>query len=153
MEDVLDNQMKSQELQITNSMRESLRTQAYWARLLGIVGMVMYSLLCLAFLFGGSFIMSALSASTAMPGFGMGIMIVYAIFFGVGIFFSYLLFTFGKKTLLALNNNDQNSLEFGASKLALVFKILGILTAIILCLYAFMLISALAMFGFASMGH
>jgi hypothetical protein len=149
MDNVLDAGMNRYEIGLTNSLKQSLYTQAYWGRILGITGIIFYGLFLIALVFGGSFLMNALSLSRPeMGAISTYLLIFYGVFIGFGIFMSYLLFNFGNKVKQGLTNDNINMVETGSRDLAKLFKITGIITVSFLGLY--LIITVVALLGIFS---
>jgi hypothetical protein len=152
MDNVLDSGMNRYEMGLTESLKQSLYTQAYWGRILGITGMVFYGLFLIGIIFGGSFLMKALSMSRPELGAASTyLLIFYGAIIGFGLFMSYLLFNFGNKVKKGLTNDDINMVETGSKDLAKLFKITGIITIGFIVLYALIIVVALV--GFSAVGR
>ena len=134
----LDNNF-AEGLHLSGQSRSYLRETAKWGRFLAIVGFVMLGLLVLMGIFAGSAMGLLLSG---MPGadaslLPTGLFTAYFLIFAVIYFFPiYYLYKFSNQMKLALNNDDEMSLESSFSNLKSLYKFMGILTIIMLALYA-----------------
>ena len=124
---------------LSNEDKGYLWTAAKWARFLGIVGFVMTGFIVLAALFlmtMGSSLGSALGNRGVFGAFGAMIGVFYIVIAVVYFFISLYLFNFGKKTRLALQNENSSDLTEGLKNLKSYFSLLGIIMAILISLYA-----------------
>ncbi len=148
MEDqnVLDRDYLADEnLRITDQIKTNLRETAKWARFLAIVGFVNIGLVVIAAIWMLS-MTSSLPTDEVFPqadAFG-GIFHYIAYFYliiCIILFFPTLyLYRFGTITLKSLDNDAQFDFETGITNLKSFFKFIGIMTAIFLGLYAFLLL-------------
>jgi hypothetical protein len=137
--------------------REYLFTAAKWARFLGIVGLVVSGLLAIAAFFITS-IMAALNPLMAAQGGrnafvgGMGtfMTVIYLGIAAIYVFISLYLYNFGTKTKAAVLSNDAELLTEGLKNLKSFFRSIGIMTAVVLGIYAIILVFSLI--GFAMVG-
>jgi hypothetical protein len=120
--------------------QDFLREAGKWANFLGITGFIFCGLFLIMSLFIGTIISVLATISpvyASIPG-GMGIVIsvVFILLDVLYFFFALYLYKFGAqiKAGLTLGDTDQVTLAFG--KLKSFFKLWGILTIVILCLYA-----------------
>jgi hypothetical protein len=129
------------ELQLTESAKLFLRETAKWGRFLSIVGYVVIGLMVL-----GAFAMFALGGAMESLGGGMagGMMamggtaigIIYLLIALLYFFPVMYLYKFSTKTLAAFNNNNTEQLTDAFENLKSHYKFVGILTAIVLGIYA-----------------
>jgi hypothetical protein len=123
------------ELQIDHETTSYLSETAKWARFLSIVGFVMFGLLIVFALIVGTFAtLNPLGGTMGTGGF-MQIVLLLAM---IALYFipCLYLFKFAKKMQLALRNNDQINLNDSLKNLKSNFKYVGILTIVMLSLYA-----------------
>ncbi|MFV0378011.1 MAG: hypothetical protein ACK5JD_12010 [Mangrovibacterium sp.] len=126
------------------SVRSDLRDAAKWAKFLSIVGFVMIGILvviCIGVMLAGS----ALSqfADTPMP-FGL-LGIIYLLIAALYFFPVYYLYNFAKATIYGIDGADENQLARGMANLRRLFKFMGILTIIVLAIYAIALVIVVPM--------
>jgi len=148
-------------LSLDNSVNGYLRETAKWSRFLAIVGFIGLGLGLIIFLF--MILVGFSSFQTAdpynqYPGYektlfmSRGIATVFGLVFIVLYFFPLMyLYRFGTQMRDALNANDQEKLTTAFKNLKSVFRFMGILTIIILALYALVFILALVFGAAASM--
>lgn len=138
-------------LSIDPLTKAHLNETAKWARFLAIVGMV---LLVLMILFGIFFstMMAASSnpfeepvegGSGLMSGLGIGMVILYIILAIIWFFPLLFLLRFANGIRAALHGNDQNALNVSFQNLKSCFRYVGIITIIILALYALAFVIAI----------
>lgn len=145
------NEQTNPGLHIDLANRSSLTEAAKWGKFLAIVGFVMCGLIVILAFFIGT-IMTSLGAlgsmgdmegmegmgGSGLPGFmGGAFLTVLYLLIGLLYFFPCLfLFRFADKMQLALRSEDQQYLTTSFENLKSLFKFMGILTIIVLCLYA-----------------
>lgn len=123
-----------------------LREAGKWAKFLGILGYVLTAIILLAGV-GVTFVGSSINTTSAsvLPfGIGpfLGIMYIIAgIFYFV---FSNYLYKFGKGAINGVEFQDAIQISVGLGKLKSLFKFWGILTIIMLAIYALALIGIVA---------
>ncbi len=122
MEEVLDNAPNnSGNLKVTESIKTSLKSACEWAKVISIIQIV----------FLGIGMVGGLIGLFWDPIVGFTILSVYGFLF----FIALTLLQFGIKTMKSLKTSSQNEFERGMEKLGLWFKILGVLTIVIIILY------------------
>ena len=133
--------------------QEYLKETAKWSRFLAIVGFVMTGMIVLAALFAGSLV-SALSVTTPE----------LALFPSAGLTFTYLLvaafyffpclflFQSSQKLMAALQSGSSEELTRALEKLKSFFRFVGILTLVVIGIYALMLVFLLLGGGLALLG-
>ena len=144
------------ELAINENNKGDLADTARWARFLSIVGFVMCGLIVLIGFFAGSIFsmfantgeLEELGGMSSAMGAGMAFfyVIIAAIYFIPCLF----LFRFANKMKLALSSNDQMALTTSFQNLKSMFRFFGIVTIIMISIYAIILLIALV--GAAAMG-
>lgn len=143
---------------IDPTSRVHLAEAARWARFLAIVGFVMCGLVVIIGIFAGSIMSSMMSGYSEEFGgrarFGGGLgafMSILYIGFAILYFFPCLfLFRFANLMKTALNTNEQGTLNTSFQNLKIMFRYVGILTIIVLSIYAIIFLLAIA--SVASMG-
>ena len=143
-------------LAINENNKGDLADTARWARFLSIVGFVMCGLIVLIGFFAGSIFsmfantgeLEELGGMSSAMGAGMAFfyVIIAAIYFIPCLF----LFRFANKMKLALSSNDQMALTTSFQNLKSMFRFFGIVTIIMISIYAIILLIALV--GAAAMG-
>lgn len=138
-------------LSIDPLAKSHLSETAKWARFLSIVGMISLVLMILFGLFfsrifsslsGNSFEGSEVSSEWT-AGMGMAMAVVYIIIAIIWFFpFLYLL-RFANTIKTAVNSNDQNALNVSFQNLKACFRYVGIVTIIVLALYALIFVFAI----------
>ncbi len=135
-------------LEIDNLIKSHLYEAAKWGKFLAIMGFIICGLIILIGIFFGSIMGKFAGADEALGGgmmAGMGAMmaVVYVVIAVVYFFPCLYLFRFATKMKTALNGNDQAQLNASFENLKSMFKFVGILTVIILVLYAVLFLFAI----------
>lgn len=136
--------------------RDNLLTAAKWSRFLGIVGYVgtaLIALVALVLIVGMSTFSSAVSETGLGATFSASIGIFYLFFAAIQFFISKYLYNFGISTRQAIESNSANSLSDGFKNLKSFFSLIGIMTAVLIGLYALIFVFALIGGGFAAMAR
>lgn len=143
-------------LSINENTKVDLADAARWARFLAIFGFVMCGLIALTGFFAGSILsmfadsgeMEELEGMSSAVGVGMAFfyILIAAIYFIPCLF----LFRFANKMKIALSSNDQEALNNSFQNLRSMFRFFGIVSIIMIALYAIILLIALV--GAAAMG-
>lgn len=135
------------ELQIDTQAQQYLQSAAKWSKFLSIVGFIFIGLLIILSFFIGSIfntISSQADVASSNPlngGFLTGVYIVIAIIY----FFPCLyLYRFSARMINALAANDQATLNAAFSQLKACFKFMGVLTIVMLSIYALATIFGIA---------
>lgn len=128
---------------LTPEAQGYLRESGKWANFLGIVGFVLTGLIVIIALFAGT-MMASLSTFSAGAGAaaGMGglLTVIYLVIAVVYFFFSLYLYQFGSQVKKGLMYVDSETVTIALGKLKSFFKLWGILTIVVLSLYALMII-------------
>lgn len=129
------------DLQIDQSSHIYLSETARWANFLSIVGFVLSVILAIAGLFMGVFLGSTSSTYGNSSFIGAGFaavfyLIIAALYFVMSLF----LYRFASKMKMALYTNDQETLNNSFLNLKNLYKMMGILTIIYLCLIVLFMI-------------
>lgn len=133
------------DITVDATAQQELRQIAKWGKFLSIVGFIMCGLLLLAGVAGGS-LFSSLSryGTTASPmgGAAAGVIIaVYCIAIALIYFFPVLyLYQSSTKMKGALDASDQQTFNESLIKMKACFRYVGVLTIIVLSLYAVILV-------------
>lgn len=133
------------ELRLDQQASGYLSETAKWGKFLAIVGFIMCALIVLIGIFAGSIMSSAfgeLGGGAGFGGMGVGMAVVYILFALLYFFPCLYLYRFAVRAQVALRNNDQQSLNIAFMNLKSCFKFVGILTIIVLALYALGIIFA-----------
>lgn len=134
------------EITINEETQYHLRDIAKWAKFLAIVGLIMGGLIALL----GVFVMiagPALSSMMGDMGVAMGALgIVYVLFGLLYIYPCVKQLKFSNQIVLGFGKQDQATITAAFQNLRSVFRFWGILTVIIIGLYALILIGA-SLFG------
>lgn len=138
-------------LKVTESAKADLLTAAKWTKFLCIVGCigVAFIVIFAFFLMGASSLASTMFPD--MPAVALGI--IYLIIAALYIYPIIKGFQFANGAKAACLSNDENELARGIKGLSSLTKFWGILTIIVLVLYALILLFALIGVGFAAMSH
>ena len=124
---------------IDQSSRAHLAEAAKWAKFLAIVGFVMCGLIIVLSFFIGALFSTSMSrygdSATFGSGFGIIMTIVYLSFGALYFFPCLFLFRFANNMIVALNSNEQITLNRSFQNLKIMFRYVGILTIIVLALY------------------
>jgi hypothetical protein len=121
-------------LQIEGTIKDYFVQSAKWAKFLGIVGYIGTGLMVL----GAVFMIVLGSWMSGIPGLPFSPAVLGVIYLGgaaLSFFYSKYLYTFGVKMIAATSNNSREWLEMAASNLKSWFKLMGIITIIILSIY------------------
>ena len=141
-------------LGIDPTAKAHLSEAARWARFLAIVGFVVIGLFVVMALFAGAIFSSYFNAFSpqggdiAPRGMGFGFTLYLFVCAAIGFFPFFFLYRFSTKAKAALASGDQESLNVSLQNLKVYFRYLGIITIIILALYAIILLIALLGAGF-----
>jgi hypothetical protein len=130
----MDN-IEEKNLEVSESVRVSLDTMVYWSKFLAILGYIGVGFMVL-----GGVIMFFLPDGMGFVGF------IYLIFAVIYYYPASYLYTFATNTRHALNSNSQVLLNDGLSNLAANFKFVGVMSVVVIALYALMFV--ISLFGF-----
>lgn len=147
-------------LSIDSTTKAHLGEAAKWARFLAIVGMVFLGLAVIGILFFAVYLTSmsnssdnesGISNTFFNSGFGVGIALIYILLIGLWFFPLLFLLRFANKMKVALAGNDQQALHISVQNLKMSFRFVGIITIIILALYALGIVFGIAGAAFSFM--
>jgi hypothetical protein len=123
-----------------------LSETAKWARFLSVVGFVFLGLMIL----GGVSIslytnrpLDNYGGSGVFDSFGVGMAFLYIIVAVLWFFPLLFMFRFASRMKAALHGNDQNTLNTAFQNLKVCFRYVGIITIIVLALYALLIVFAI----------
>ncbi|MET0392499.1 MAG: DUF5362 family protein [Chitinophagaceae bacterium] len=131
--------------------KSHLAEAARWAKFLAIVGFIMCGLVVLVGIFAGSFFSmfssrySSYDNDVAFSSGGVGIFMA-VLYIGIAILYFFpclFLYQFAAKMKVALQSDDQDTLNVSFQSLKKMFRFVGILTIIFLSFYAIALIIGL----------
>ncbi len=133
------------ELQIDHEVSSHLRETAKWAKFLSIVGFVGLGLILVVVLFAGSMVASYSSSPLTAAFSGGGTLQIILLLVMVALYFfpCLFMFNFSSKMLRALHNNDQYTLVASFRQLKLCYKFIGILTLVLISIYALIFVIGL----------
>lgn len=129
-------------LHIEGTIKDYFIQSAKWSKFLGIVSFVGTGLIVLgaiAMFFIGSKI-------SGIPGIPFSPALLGFIYLGMAVlsfFYAKYLYTFGTKMIAAAENNSKELLELAASNLKSWFKLMGIMTIIVLSIYGLIFLLSL----------
>jgi hypothetical protein len=135
--------------------KSHLTEAARWAKFLAIVGMIFLALLLIFGVVGSSVFFSKLRGiegeGSNVASYGTIAMAAYTIIIGV-IWFFPMLYTlrFANRMKTALGGNDQHALNSSFQNLKICLRYLGIITIIILAIYAVIIVVMLISLGMFS---
>ena len=138
-------------LSIDPLTKSHLHETAKWARFLSIVGMVLLVLMIIFGLFFSTMMAASSNpfeepvegGSGLMSGFGIGMAILYIVLAIIWFFPLLFLLRFANGIRAALHGNDQNALNVSFQNLKSCFRYVGIITIILLAIYALVFVLAL----------
>lgn len=140
-------------LSLNYAARQGLKTAATWAKFLAILGFIGIGLMVLFGLFFSSVMgmMLGSGGSNAFGGLPLGVFSFIYISFALLYFFPVLyLYRFADKMIVALRNENNEVLGESLSYLGSHYKFIGILAAIMIGLYALVIVFSI-LAGLASM--
>ena len=138
-------------LRVTESAKADLLTAAKWSKILCVVGCIGLAFIVIfaIFLMGASSL-----ASTMFPDFPHGGVFMGILYLIIAVLYIYPLmkgFLFANGAKAACLSDDENELARGIKGLSSLTQFLGIITIIILVIYAFVILFVLIGVGFAAM--
>jgi hypothetical protein len=136
---------------LTGEAQHYLHETAKWASFLSIVGFIMCGLfLLMAFFIGTIFsLLGNISpVYNQMPaGVGTFLTVIFILFDVLYFFFPFYLYHFARKAKRGIALSDGEELTEALSKLKSFFKLVGIVTIVMLCIYAIEIIGMIALFS------
>ncbi len=120
----------------------NLEEAGKWSRFLGIVGFVMLGLILIFGLFAGSLMSGIMAASgTPFASFGAAFFTIYMIVIcAIAFYPTFMLYKFGTSVRASIRTSDISGFNQSLLYLKRYFKFVGILTIIILGIYALVFI-------------
>lgn len=137
-------------LTITPESELYLKSSASWASFLSIIGFVGITFMIIVGIFSltMSSFLSDFSDFSKVNMTGIGIVyLIMAIFY---IFPTYYLFQFGDKMKTALKNHIQSDMDESLKKLKSMFKFIGIMTVIAICISIASIVFAITVLGMSN---
>ncbi|TDQ29785.1 DUF5362 family protein [Tenacibaculum caenipelagi] len=130
-------------IRLNNVAKEVLKEASKWANFLAIIGFIGVGFMVLMALFAGT-IFSALPSSgyETVIG-GVGFTIIYLLGAALYFFPVMYLYKFAKKTKTALLRNNEEELTEAFTNLKSHYKFIGVLTIVMLSVYAVMFLIAI----------
>ncbi len=134
------------ELLVSDESKGYLLEISKWGHFISILGFIFVALmigggLFFSYLFNSIMSMTGVDEYNSMPfpmgGFGL-FYIVMAVIYAFPV---YYLYTFSKKIKVAVNSNDEKSLDFALRNLKSHYRFIGILLIVIMSLYVLIAIS------------
>jgi hypothetical protein len=130
------------DLQINFDSRDFLKNTAKWGRFLAIIGFVFFGIMIAGGLGGIVLTLKGSSASLGNSLMSGGIFSLFYLALALLYFFPLLyLHRFSSKMLAGLERNDEEIVTHAFKNLKSLFKLLGILTIVMLAFYALMMIA------------
>ncbi len=141
MDPILDQGTESMGMGLSRYARADLYEAARWGKFLSIVGFIGIGLIVLIGLGMGMFMSTMGGGLGGNSGMGMmmggGVMMFLYVLIGALYFFPILyLYRFSTKARYALDNENQQEMDESFTNLKSMFKFMGILTIVMLSLYA-----------------
>ncbi|RYF88947.1 MAG: hypothetical protein EOO03_07170 [Chitinophagaceae bacterium] len=137
----------NEDLQVDSIAHAHLKETAMWAKMLGIVGIIISVIFAVLALFAGTFLENMSGGIGYTAGMGVMISIIYLIIAGINFAISLFIFRFATKMKLALQTVDQENFNSSLYNLKLVYRIAGIIVIIYL---AFVILALVVGIGAAA---
>jgi hypothetical protein len=139
-------------LSIDATSKEHLNETAKWARFLSIAGFIFLGIIVIAGIVFTVFLSSTMSgisdgefgAPGAIAGIGVGMAFFYLLLAAVWFFPLVYLYRFSISLRKAVAGDDQQALNLAFQNLKVCFRYVGIVTIIILTIYAIAIVVAIA---------
>jgi hypothetical protein len=133
---------------VDQAIKSHLAETAKWGKFLAIVGFIMCGIILIAGIvtaanidsFTGKY-GSGIYEQQSMQGLGIGMIVVYIVIAILYFFPCLYLLRFSNKMKTAIAANDQVNLTEGFRNLKVLFRYVGILTIIMLCIYLLALVT------------
>ncbi|HYH14004.1 MAG TPA: DUF5362 family protein [Flavisolibacter sp.] len=133
-------------LSIDPVTKAHLSETARWARFLSIIGFIFLGIMILAGVSLSLFVgrpLDTYGGSSVFDAFSVGMAFFYLILAVLWFFPLLFLFRFATRMKTALNSNDQNALNIALQNLKICFRYVGVITIIVLALYALAIVFAI----------
>ena len=130
-------------LVVSQSVREALDKMVYWAKFLAIIGYIGIGLMVFAAI-----------AMIGLEDWETKLFLVSFLYIGFAALYYFpvhYLYVFSINARRALNSNTQIDLDLGLSNLASNFKFVGVMTLVVLSIYALVFIIGIGGFMFSSL--
>ena len=139
-------------LRVKESTKADLLTAAKWTKFLCIVGSIGMALIVIfgIFLLGAGTLASSMFSDMPFGAVAMGVL--YLVIAALYIYPIMKGFQFASGAKAACLSDDENELARGIKGLSSLTQFLGIITILILVIYAFVILFALIGVGFAALG-
>ena len=145
------------QLILTQEAQYYLQKAAQWANFIAIIGFIVTGFIVLGAIFVGSMfsMMARINPMMAYPTWmGTALSVFYLFFALFNFFFSLYIYQFADRAKKGVLYNNAQEITTALSKLKSFFKLWGIVTIVIIALYAFIFVFAIiAGIGAASMGR
>ncbi len=135
-----NNQIEATQINIPAQSINDLLETGKWTKFLSILGFVFVGFMVIAAFFMGTILSGIGGEESAMPFPGFMFGILYLFLAGVYFFPILYLFKFSTNIKKALTTNDSKGFNLAISNLKSHYKFIGILTVIMLALYAFIFV-------------
>src|ERR1700733_1263258 len=134
-----------------------LKEAGRWASFLGIIGFILTGIIAICSFFAGAMMSSAALESSnaitsAIAGLGGVVTVVYLLIALFYFFFSLYLYQFGDRIKKGITFTDNLHVIYAFGKLKSFFKLWGITTIVVLCLYVLCIVGAI-IFAIAVASH
>ena len=136
----LDSGMTTGAITLSNFDLQHLRTAGKWARFVAVVSLVFLALAVLFIVVFGATMLSYLPIGTLSgPGAfeGLLMLVVYGVMGALYIYVLIKLYQFGSKAVRGVDSTNYNLISDAVAALKSMFKVIGILTAVVLAFYVF----------------
>ena len=141
----MESQHRLFQFSIDQTAATSLSETGRWSRFLSVIAFIFIALMALGGIFGAS-ILSGMGNSYGSPmpaGMGVAMGLVYLVIAALYLYPTVALYRFGKLISPALNNQDQQLFNEALRHLRNVFKFMGMLTLVVLGIYALIIVFAI----------
>jgi hypothetical protein len=128
-------------LEVDESTKSTLLEMSRWTKFLAILGFVMLGLMILAGIILGIVMTQYTAMAAAIPGIGSSaILLIYVVLAALYFYPTFALYKYSTGMKAALNNNDKPGFNKALVYLKNMFKYIGIIMIVILCLYGLIII-------------
>lgn len=133
-------------LEVDNTAKAHMLETARWAKFLAILGFIGLGLVILIGLFAGTLMssLSAYSGNTATATMGPMMFFIYLIIAGVYFYPVFALYKFSSLIKVALNSANQQQFNDAFRYMKSMFKYMGIVSIVILCIYGVVILAVVA---------
>lgn len=145
----VDSDMANSGNGMDNDVNNSLQSAAKWGKFLAITGFVGIGIIVVMAIFAGSLLTAFMQNAQGFSESGVigsgAITFFYLALAAIYFFPVLFLYNFSTKTLSSIKRNDIYEMRTAAHNLKKLFQYMGIMTIILLSLYAFILLFAVVM--------